>query len=143
MGRRMRTQSRQRGQALVEFALMMPLFALLAFGLLDFGRVVYAQNTVSEAAREASRVGTLEPSATATKYAAIRSAALHKAPGLGLTTADIQGQGCSDCFYPNGALSGGQVVVTITKPIQLLTPLIAQIFGGSMTVSSTSRGFIP
>jgi Flp pilus assembly protein TadG len=133
---------KSRGQALAEFAIIMPLFALILFSLLDFGRVIYAQNTVSEAAREAGRVGAVSAAATPAKYDAIRAAAVSKAVGLGLTTANISGQSCSSCFYPDGAIAGGRVVVTITKSVPLLTPIISQIVGGSFTVSSTSRTFI-
>jgi Flp pilus assembly protein TadG len=137
-----RGRSRSRGQALVEFALLMPLFALVLFGLLDFGRVIYAQNAVSEAAREASRIGTLEPSQTTAKYDAMRNAAITRAPGIGLTTADVIGNTCSNCFYPDGAVPGGRVVVRVSKAVTLVTPIISQIVGGSFTVSSTSRAFI-
>ena len=133
----------ERGQALVEFALIIPLFALLLFALLDFGRVVYTQNTVEQAAREASRVGTLEPVAAAWKYSLIRTAAINSAPGIGLTAANVGGQGCADCFYPDGAGSGGLVVVTVSTQVSLLTPILSQILGGSFNVTSTSRGFIP
>jgi Flp pilus assembly protein TadG len=134
---------RQRGQTLVEFAVMIPLFALLLFGLLDFGRVIFTQNALTEAAREASRVASLSPSESSTKYAAIRSAARNAAPGVALADANITGSGCTDCFYPGGAVSGGIVVVTIETTVTLSTPLLAQILGGSFDVSSTSRSVIP
>src|SRR5919106_5744427 len=54
----MRLRSRRqpgRGQTLVEFALVLPLFVLLLFGILDFGRAVLAYNSISNAAREGSR----------------------------------------------------------------------------------------
>lgn len=44
------------GQALVEFAFIFPLIALLAFAFIDIGRAVFTQNTLGNAAREASRV---------------------------------------------------------------------------------------
>jgi len=47
---------RSRGQALVEFAFVFPVIALMAFAFIDIGRAVYAFNTLSEAAREAGRV---------------------------------------------------------------------------------------
>lgn len=134
---------RQRGQALVEFALIVPLFALILFVLLDFGRVIYTQNTVDQAAREASRVGSLEPAAASWKYDKIRSVAINSAVGIGLATADIVGQGCADCFYPNGASSGGMVVVTVNSQVDLVTPILSQVLGGSFIVTSTSRSFIP
>lgn len=54
MKRRLRGQSK--GQALVEFAFIFPLIAVLAFGFIDIGRAVFTQNTLANAAREASRV---------------------------------------------------------------------------------------
>ncbi len=55
-GRRERT----RGQALVEFALVLPLFFLLLFGIIDVGRLVYVSNAFNQAAREAARYGSVE-----------------------------------------------------------------------------------
>lgn len=50
----------RRGQSMVEFALIVPLFLLMLFGLVDMGRLVYASTTMSQAAREAARVGSVE-----------------------------------------------------------------------------------
>ena len=137
-----RSRPKSRGQALVEFAIIMPLFSVLLLALLDFGRVVYAQNTVSEAAREAGRVGAVSAAQTPAKYAQMRDAAINKAPGLGLTAGSIVGATCSNCFYPNGPVSGGQVVVKVSTTVTILTPIISQVVGGSFTVTSTSRTFI-
>jgi Flp pilus assembly protein TadG len=43
------------GQSLVEFALVLPVFLLLVFAILDVGRVVWANDSVTNAAREAAR----------------------------------------------------------------------------------------
>jgi Flp pilus assembly protein TadG len=134
---------RGRGQALVEFALIVPVFALILFALLDFGRVIYTQNTVEQAAREASRAGTLEAVDAAWKYSQIRSAAINSAAGIGLVNANISGQGCADCFYPGGAISGEIVVVTVSTRVDLVTPILSQVVGGTFNVTSTSRSFIP
>jgi TadE-like protein len=48
------------GQALVEFALVFPIFLLLLFGLIDVARFVYLNNAFNEAAREAARYGSVE-----------------------------------------------------------------------------------
>jgi len=56
-----RTRSRG-GQTLVEFALVLPIFLLLIFGLIDVGRLVYMNSTMSQAAREATRVAAVEAS---------------------------------------------------------------------------------
>jgi hypothetical protein len=47
------------GQSLVEMAMVLPVLALLTFGLLDFGRAYYFQVSITNAAREGARVGIL------------------------------------------------------------------------------------
>lgn len=56
----MARSKRSRGQSLVEFALVFPIFILLIFGLIDMGRYVYMNSTISQAAREATRVAAVE-----------------------------------------------------------------------------------
>jgi TadE-like protein len=51
---------RSTGQALVEFALVIPVFLLVLFGLIDMGRYVFLNSAVSQAAREAARVASVE-----------------------------------------------------------------------------------
>lgn len=51
-----------RGQSLVEFALVLPLFVFLLFAVIDGGRYVYLSSTLSNAAREGARLGSVEAS---------------------------------------------------------------------------------
>jgi hypothetical protein len=53
----MKTKARERGQGLVEFALILPLFLLLVWGIIEFGRLLVMYTEVSNAAREAVRYG--------------------------------------------------------------------------------------
>ena len=46
---------RHRGQSMVEFAVLSPVFFLLLLGTIDLGRAVYIYNTISDAAREGTR----------------------------------------------------------------------------------------
>ena len=46
---------RSRGQALVEFALVLPLFLLMLFAMVDIGRVIWANDNLANAAREGAR----------------------------------------------------------------------------------------
>ena len=46
---------RVRGQALVEFALVAPIFFLVLFSIIEFGRYVYTVQILNEAAREGAR----------------------------------------------------------------------------------------
>ena len=58
------TRRRTRGQALVEFALVAPLFFLLLFSLIDFGRFVYYLQILNNAAREGTRYAIVHGSAS-------------------------------------------------------------------------------
>ena len=49
-----------RGQALVEFAIVAPVFFLLLFGVIDLGRYVYVTNAFGQAAREGARYGAVQ-----------------------------------------------------------------------------------
>lgn len=49
----------ERGQALIETALVLPLLLFLAFGVVAVGRITQAQMGVSAVAREAARAATL------------------------------------------------------------------------------------
>jgi hypothetical protein len=51
---------RERGQAVVEFALVVPIFFLAVFGLFDVGRLVYTNSALSQAAREGARAAATE-----------------------------------------------------------------------------------
>jgi len=48
---------RQSGQALVELALVLPLLLILAFGIVEFGLLMYNKAVITNASREGARVG--------------------------------------------------------------------------------------
>lgn len=53
---------RTRGQALVEFALVFPIFAMVVFGIISLGLWVFYQQQLSNAAREAARYAAIHSS---------------------------------------------------------------------------------
>ena len=55
-----RHSDRSRGQTLAEFALVLPIFFVMFFGLIDVGRLVYMNSTLSQAAREGARLAAVE-----------------------------------------------------------------------------------
>ncbi len=54
---RSRRHLRERGQSLVEFALVAPVLAILIFGIVDLARLYNAWTTIQGAAREGARYG--------------------------------------------------------------------------------------
>jgi len=47
----------QRGSTAIEFALILPVIATMLFGVIDFGRLLYTKEVLSNAVREAARTG--------------------------------------------------------------------------------------
>jgi len=56
----------ERGQTIVEFALMLPIFLLLVTGLFDVARAVWQENTLAYAAREGTRYAIVRGSGAGT-----------------------------------------------------------------------------
>ena len=87
---------REKGQNLVEFALILPLFLLLVIGMAEFGRAWMLKNILTGAAREAVRAAAVLPKADACDNAkAIADPILDSAgipplvcAGGGVTTSD-------------------------------------------------------
>jgi hypothetical protein len=55
MSRSVRSRTHSAGQALVETALVIPIFLMLLMGIVDLGRAVWATTSLASAAREATR----------------------------------------------------------------------------------------
>src|SRR5688500_18998646 len=67
MARAVKRAGRHRGQALVEFALVLPLFILMLVGVFDFGRIIWARNALENAAREGARFAIVHGGSELTK----------------------------------------------------------------------------
>ncbi len=136
----------RRGQALAEFALVLPVILLLIFGAVDFGRAIFAYNTLSEAARQANRLAIVDQNLTD-----IRGRAAQAAPGVNFTmpddvdvcfkTSDTSEVDCSrPAVDPCSPLQIGCLAfVTARNTFTPITPVIS-IVVGSIDLSSTSVG---
>ena len=56
----LRFRETETGQALVEFTMILPIFLMLLFGLVDFGRGFYTWLLVTNAAREGARIAAVQ-----------------------------------------------------------------------------------
>ncbi|HEX6809108.1 MAG TPA: TadE/TadG family type IV pilus assembly protein [Gemmatimonadaceae bacterium] len=50
----------ERGAAMVEFAIVLPILLLLVFGIIDFGRALYTLNNLTAAVREGARLASTQ-----------------------------------------------------------------------------------
>jgi hypothetical protein len=143
---------RARGQALVEFALILPIFLMLLFGLFDMGRAVYAWSTINNAAREAGRQliidQTFVMSGGQPVYTHARDVALNRSVALNvqanqvaidfrdpdtLETADT-----CEIPDPTAIRLGCVAIVEIEYTFTPATPVIGQLVG-TLTLRGESR----
>lgn len=115
----------ERGQTMVETAMVLPILLILIFGMIDFGRAFNAWITVTNAAREGARVAATRQDATAI------NARIDAAMG----SLDYPSPVLSNV----GGVSGSAVSVTVETTVDIMTPLIGDIIGGgSVTLSETT-----
>ena len=136
----LRRDTPRRGQAVVEFALVLPLFLLLVFGALELGRALLRLHLLNNVAREGARVGTLPGNVEQDVTSKVNSFLTANGMQTGTWTTTISVTD-SDGVPRSGGLSdaqqGDQVDVTITHNFGVLTGSIIPGFQG--TVPLTAR----
>jgi Flp pilus assembly protein TadG len=135
---------RERGSVAVEFALLLPVLLLLVFGIIDFGRAINDQITITQAAREGVRLAALGYSSAAVDTRTESAAA----PTLTLTSANITVTPATSPACASGAGAGVDAVVKVTYSFQFITPVgaFAAMFGTASfgtTLSLTASGEMP
>ena len=132
----------RRGQALVEFSLVLPIFVLLMMIVFDFGRGIYTYNGISEAAREIARTTIVNPGATLGASAAtVRTVNTQKAlvPGLRVVSYEcLQFDGTPSTNDPCG--SGDLVKVTVASTY---SPVATLGLSGPINLVATSSLQVP
>jgi Flp pilus assembly protein TadG len=132
-----RRRRRSRGQALVEFALVIPVFFMVLAGVLDFGFMLYTRMTVINAAREGARAAVTVPDRTAVpnvvqgRVSAMTSG-LNGSVAVTTTCVPIASGSCS-WSTPTSAQAGDGVAVTVNYTYRTFFPLL---FGSTMDLSS-------
>ena len=120
------------GQSLVEFTLVLPIFLLVLFAIVDFGMAFNAWITVTNSAREGARVGAVRaPSGDIEQR--VRDTAGSLGDDLTVIVTNAEGD------------PGDSVVVDVSYGYSLITPLadiMGMISGGSiadtLNLSSTA-----
>lgn len=105
-----------RGQALVELALVLPVLLLILAGTIEFGRVLNQYLVVTAAAREGARAAVVGGS-DAVVTETVENAA-----------AAIDQSNMTVSITPSDRLRGSMVTVTVTNPVRIMTPLISSLF---------------
>jgi Flp pilus assembly protein TadG len=80
MKRRQHTANqKRRGTALVEMALVLPIFMMVTLGIVEFGRAMMVSQLITNAAREGARLGIITGSTNADVQASVESFLLQAA----------------------------------------------------------------
>lgn len=131
-----RLRKTEAGQALVEFTLILPIFLLLLFAIVDFGRGFYTWLLVTNAAREGARVAAVQ-SDSATINTRIYDSFCDNYPSscglnpskLSITKTNVQGA------------RGSAVEIDLSYNFQFATPIggiLNIVTGGSLTAPTIS-----
>lgn len=124
MRRITRAVAKQRGQSLVEFALVLPVVLLLIFGLLEFGRVINAEITAGHCANELARYAIVGHTEEEVRLYAYDTPIC---PTFDLSDDEVGLE--VNVEHPAGEGVGRAVLVTINYPIDIVVPLIRDIPG--------------
>lgn len=118
----------QKGAALVELAIILPILLLIVFGIFEFGRAMFIINTLNNAAREGARRAAVSP-APINIDAFVTSGIPFDTTGLVVTTSNTS----------PGPGSGAPVTVTVTLPFRALTEMIPLLDGTILRGEATMR----
>ncbi|GAB2866314.1 TadE/TadG family type IV pilus assembly protein [Lentzea nigeriaca] len=130
----MTNKARDRGATAVEVALLMPILLLLVMGIIDFGRALNAQVTLTQAAREGVRVAALKQPDPA---------------GRTQTAATgLSGVGVAVTACPSTPTPGSDAQVQATYTFTFVTPIgdLAGMFGGGgygSPITLSAKGVMP
>lgn len=134
------------GATAVEFALVLPMFLMLVFGGIEFGRLLWTKEALQEAAIAGARCmaiaqGTTQdsPCASGSSYSATSTISYIQtvASGWGVT---VPTSGIA--LYPTGSPSAGACTglsqVTLTSTFNSVAPSLVQLAAGGTTLSATA-----
>lgn len=144
---------RTRGQSIVEFALTMPLLLLLFAGAADLGRVFFnfvaLENAVKEGALYGARyplcddASALCPDPINVAWRVENEARTASDTALVTPTAECR-NGATDVAYADlrNCVEGDTYVVSASLDFPLITPIMSQLLGGTITLTSESKAIV-
>lgn len=119
----------QRGQTLVELALIIPILILVLMATLEFGRIFFTYLTVTHASREAARATVIY---TGKDDAFIEQRVKDNASWLSAADLDVE-------ITPTSASSrttGVPLTVLVKYPVVLYTPVLKDVMTNPFTVQA-------
>lgn len=142
---RIKNRDSEKGATLVEFAIGVTVFVMAMFGVLEFGRVLWVHNALSDAARRGARYAAMHKEADADQ---VKNVVVYGDPAGGsqpmlnnLTTGNV------NVDYNNFGLNDGTVSVSITSyQFQFVLPIVGTTItmpSYTTTLPAESAGLTP
>jgi len=114
----------------VEFAVVAPIFLLLVFGMIEYGRMVMVQQVITNASREGARKGVLDGTTNADVVAVVNGY---------LTAGSISGANVTVTpTNPRDAAFGDRVTVSVDIGFSQVSWLPSPMYLGGRTLSATT-----
>lgn len=128
-----------RGQSLVEFALILPVFLLIVMVAVDFGRAFYSWVTITNAARVGANYAAANPNDSypnSTYTSLVQQEALNNICQISgsFNPTFIDG---ADADTTNKDLGDG-ARVAVTCDFRILTPVIGSVLGNAIPISASA-----
>ena len=143
MTRLIKTLRNSHGQALVEFALLLPLVMLILIGIVEFGRAWQAKQTLTDAAREGARVAVVGNNQLTLDSVQYRVKVMIKGAGFDSSSVVITyPDGCRFATCSPQLNTGDITSVTLTMPhrfVALQRLITLATSGGILQLTSTAR----
>jgi len=128
---------REEGQSIVEFALVIPVLALLLLGIMEGGRIFTAYVELQHVARDAARFASLNCTSLAVRDDQISSWVASKLiPHVSGRTSTLNP---ADLVVNFARLYSGSEVwvqVAVEYPLTIVTPVISNLTGNPLTLQS-------
>ena len=125
---------------MVEFALICPLFLLLLFGALEFGRAYLRLHIMTNAARDGARVGTLPGSLEADIESTVEDRLSSTGVDQDTCVVTVQVHDPDGTLRSGGladAQQGDRVEVTVTHAFQVLSGTVIPGFSGEVPLNAS------
>ena len=122
----------RRAAAAVEFALIAPVFFLLIFGMIEYGRMVMIQQVITNASREGARQAVLDGASTAQIDTLVRDY---------LTAGQVPSAGAVITVGPDpptDAEFGDPITVTVAIPFDEVSWLPSPMYLGGKVMTATT-----
>jgi hypothetical protein len=134
----MTRRDKPRGQAMVEFALIFPIFILLLVGMFDLGRVVWVNNTLATAAREAVRYAIVHGEKSSCPVGPPAAGAFIPTPDASCPYPSPSRQGIKDVAHKWAAGTSSSVTVSVCYGV--VTTCTGDVDQVSNPVPDNARG---